>query len=469
MTTRSRVSGATQAFPRRNHDRHPSVRNGRNRFGHAMRIGIVLVALLLPLIGAIANTGIAVARQSTTGTGDSVYVIPIHGEIEPGIGHFLERSLDAARDAGASTVILDINTPGGRLDTVLEMRDAILDSPLQTVAFVNREAFSAGALITIASNQIWMAPGAVFGAATPIDGGTGETADAKIVSAVRSTFRATAEERDRDPVIAEAMVDTSVTVDGLDSATTLLTLTTDQAERTGYLTGVAGDRAELLTDLGLGDASVTVTSVSPVEHLVRWVTDPTFSSLLIMLGLFLIIADGLFAGFGFVAVIGALCLGLFFWGYLLAGLAGWEGLVLVALGLGLIALEVFVIPGFGLAGISGMIALAGGLFLTMSGSGFGTFQFTDEVVRSAWLTLLAIGGAVAGVIGVATLMPRFAGGGSGRLLGGGLALNATVDDDGHPMGRLPDRPGWLVRSLHGDAVLKQDDQAVPDLSERRRR
>src|SRR5690606_5770026 len=111
--------------------------------------------------------------------------------IEPGMGHYLERSIDDAEADGVGTIILDINTPGGRLDTVLEMRDRILDTSIPVVAFVNREAFSAGALITIASDQIWMTPGAVYGAATPINGVTGDSADEKTIAAVRSTFRST--------------------------------------------------------------------------------------------------------------------------------------------------------------------------------------------------------------------------------------------------------------------------------------
>ena len=432
----------------------------RGRLAEFIRAGLAVVVLLLTLVAVIP--GSAGAHQATDGAQPpTVYVIPIHGEIEPGIGHFLGRSLDAAADAHAAAVILDIDTPGGRLDTVLEMRKAILGSPVRTIAFVNREAFSAGALITIASNEIWMTPGAVFGAATPIDGGTGETASPKIVSAVRSTFRATAEERGRDPKIAEAMVDTSVTIDGLDSASTLLTLTPSQAAQWGYLDGSAADRSALLAALGLGNARVTEMSISPVEYLVRWITNPTVASLLILLGLFLIVADALFEGFGVVAVIGAACLGLFFWGHLLAGLAGWEDLALIVLGLGLIALEVFVIPGFGIAGIGGLLALAAGLFLAMAGRSVGDFALTDEVIRAGWAVAIAIGGAAVGVVGLLVLLPRLVGTSARPGFGHGrLALNATLDDrDDRPAAR---RPGWLVRAFHGDAVLEQqDDHPMP--------
>jgi membrane-bound serine protease (ClpP class) len=390
--------------------------------------------------------------------------VPIHGTIEPGVGHFLARSLDEAADTGATLVILDINTPGGRLDTVLQMRDAILDSPVKTVAFVNREAFSAGALITIASDEIWMTSGAVFGAATPVDGGSGDTASEKTISAVRSTFRTTAEQRGRDPLIAEAMVDPAVVVDGLSPAGSLLTLSTDQAMQIGYANGVAENQSDLLQSLGLGDAVVTEMSVSPVEQLVRWITDPLFSSLLITLGLFLIIADALFAGFGIAAVAGVACMGLFFWGHQLAGLAGWEDLALIVVGLGLIALEIFVIPGFGVAGIGGIVALGAGLFLAMVGRGTDGFRLTDAVIQAGWVLAISLSFVVAALVALSLLGSRIAGDGLRPSRGiGRLALSATVDRDVNRDEAAPRRrSSWVVRSLGGDDVLERDQIQMPE-------
>jgi membrane-bound serine protease (ClpP class) len=419
--------------------------------------GVILIffVLILQTIPQAAPAGAQTTDGETT-----VYVVPIRGTIEPGIGHFLERSLQDADDAGAAIVILDIETPGGRLDTVLQMRDAILDSPVPVVAFVNREAFSAGALITIASDEIWMAPGAVFGAATPIDGATGETSSEKTISAVRSTFRATAEETGRDPDIAAAMVDPAVTVDGLDDATSLLTLTVGQAEEWGYTNGVAADLPALIDQLGFAGARVEQVSMSPAEHLVRWITSPVVSSLLILVGLFLIVADALFAGFGLAAVAGVACLGLFFWGYALAGLAGWEDVVLVGLGLVLIALEIFVIPGFGVAGVLGLVSLASGLVLAMSNRGFRNFEVTDDVIRAGWTVAVSLVLVMAGLIVSMLVIPR-----SSKPANrfGGLALAATVDSSGRP--ELEGRPhprGWLLHRFGGHDVLEAGDLHMPD-------
>ncbi len=426
-------------------------------------LGILLVAIAL-LTPLFAQPGLA--QGGAGASSELVVVIPIRGTIEPGVGHFLERSLDEAESRGATAVILDINTPGGRLDTVLEMRDAILDSPLRTIAFVNREAFSAGALITIASEEIWIAPGGVFGAATPVLGS--ETADAKTISAVRSTFRATAETRGRDPKIAEAMVDLVVAIPGLDSADTLLTLTSDQAMQWQYAEGIANDRQDLLNNLGLAGAEISESSPSPIETVVRWVTDPLVASLLILLGLFLIFADALFAGFGIAAVAGVLCFALFFWGHLLANLAGWEDLLLIAVGLGLIALEVFVIPGFGVAGIAGTVALAGGLFLTMIGRGFWEFDATDDAIRAGWSIAFGLIGAIVALVGLGWVLSRIGGASSGKRRGiGRLALTATVADEQRSL-PTSKPPSWLVRRLGGGGVLECGGAPMPDAEQHKK-
>lgn len=301
-----------------------------------------------------------------------------------------------AGDNDAAAVILEINTPGGRLDATLEMRNAILGSEVETIAFINREAFSAGALIAISANEIYMTPGAVLGAATPVVG-SGEAADEKVISAVRSTFASTAELRGRDPRVAEAMVDPDVAIDGLTGRGQLLTLTTTQAVEWGYTEGVVADRAELLAATGYGDARVIETEIRPAERLVRFLTSSLVASLLFSVGSLLILIDLFTAGFGVAGLVGIGMLAAFFWGHFLAGLAGWEGVALVVLGLALLAAEAFVVPGFGVAGILGIGALLGGMFLSMISDEL----VTDQALRRAGLTvaatflLIVVGGGVA--------------------------------------------------------------------------
>lgn len=434
----------------------------------------VMMALLTTLLSSNAQEQVAAAVQgdgngtNVQGARDAhVMVIPIEGTIEPGLGHFLERSIDKAESDGVTTIILDINTPGGRLDTVLEMRDQILGTDIPVVAFVNREAFSAGALITIASDQIWMTPGAVYGAATPIQGATGETADEKTVSAVRSTFRSTAEQQGLNPRIAEAMVDPEVEVEGLDNSTSLLTLSTDQALQYDYADGVANDRDQLLAELGLSEATTDVASPTFMERATSWITNPVFASLLILLGLALIVVDGFVGGFGVVALIGAASLGLFFWGHLLADLAGWEDLVLIVVGLVLIGIEVFVIPGFGVAGILGGASLVGGLVLAMTRRSFGDEGFTAEAGDVLQTLLITLALTVLAIVLFSWALPRLVPSLARPARGfQRMTLSATVAEGG---GGAPHKPGFFTRLVGGDSVLERDTEGHTALRPKQQR
>jgi membrane-bound serine protease (ClpP class) len=373
----------------------------------------------------------AASAQSEPGTGGAVYVVPITGTIDLGLAPYLSRVLDQAEAEGAAAVLLQIDSPGGRLDAVLQMRDALLGSGVPTIAFVDRTAFSAGALIAIACEEIYMTPGAVMGAATPVDGATGETATEKVVSAVRTTFKATAEARGRDPRVAEAMVDPDVVIEGLVTRGELLTLTTTEATDWGYNDGVTANRGEVLAAAGLAKAPVIETEPSLAERFVRFITDPVVSSLLITAGVLILIADLFVEGFGIGGLAGLGLLALFFWGHFLAGLTGWEDLALVALGLVLIAVEVIVVPGFGVPGLLGLAALLGGVLLAMLGREIQT----PEGIAQAGLTILAsFIGIVIGLVAIFAFLSR------GRRLGK-LVLQSQVG--GAETAPAPPAAGWL--------------------------
>ena len=333
----------------------------------------------------VLGLSLSLAARPTAAASDTVYVVQVTGTIEPGLAAYLARTVREAEGASARAVIVEIDTPGGRLDAALQARETLLSSSVRTIAFVDREAFSAGALIAIAADDIYMAPGAVLGAATPVNG-AGVRADEKTVSAVRATFKTTAEVRGRDATLAQAMVDPAVAVEGF-PAGRLVTLTTADAEARGFIAGVVPDRAALLRAAGLDGATVREVGISPAEQLVRALTDPVLGALLFGLGVLLIVGS-LFAGeVGIFTGLGVGTLALFFWGHTLAGLAGWEGIALAALGLLLIGLEVFVIPGFGVAGILGGVALLGSLVVSVTSGGWPTAVATENLARSV-VTLL---------------------------------------------------------------------------------
>lgn len=411
-----------------------------------VRRGVALLALLMG--AALAANGTASAL--TPAASGAIHVIPIDGEIDLGLAPFLARALDDAAEAEAAAVVLDIDTPGGRLDAVLQMRDVLLGARVPTIAFVDRTAFSAGALIALAAEEIHFAPGGVMGAATPVDL-TGIPAEEKVISAVRSTFRSTAEARGRDPVVAEAMVDPDVVVDMLVGRGELLTLTASEAERVGYADGVAGDVDGLLVALGLDGREVVEAAIAPAERLVRLITNPIIASLLIAAGILLLVGDLLSGGVGVAAGVGAASLGLFFWGHLLAGLSGWEDVALVVLGVGLILVEVFVVPGFGVPGVLGLGALIGGSFLAMVGRDFDVVG-TEQLVRAAATVGIAFVLIVIGLFAVIGYLSR-AGGPGGRGRGARIGSGTPVTDRG--------RGGWLGW-LGTGGVLARDDDSPPE-------
>lgn len=412
------------------------------RFGQARLVAV----LLLMLAGGLLPAQVSAQDDRQAG---AVVVVPIRGTIDLGLAPFLSRVLAEAAAAGAAAVLLEIDTPGGRLDAVLQMRDALLDSPVRTIAYVNRTAFSAGALIAIACEEIYLPPGAAMGAATPVDGATGETASEKVVSAVRTTFKTTAEARGRDPLVAEAMVDPTVVIPDLDNGGELLTLTTDEAIRWGYADGVVASRAEALATAGLAGAPVIEVEPSLAERVVRVITEPVLSSLLIILALLLIIGDFFVEGFGLAGAAGVVLLGLFFWGHLLAGLAGWEDVALVVLGLGLIAIELLIVPGFGVPGILGLAALGGGLFLALVGRDF-QIQTPELITRAALTVAISLLAVIAGIVALFALLPR-----SRRL--SGLMLQPAGD-----AGTRPAPPTWGWLRWFGGASAAPATRAPPE-------
>ncbi len=355
------------------------------------------------LVGLVAlGPGIAVAAgppPPAPSTRPVVYVIPIQGVIDLGLAPFVERVLDEAAAARAAAVILEVNTFGGRVDAAVLIRDALLRARVRTVAFVDKRAISAGALISLAAETIAMADGGTIGAATPVEigasGGPAQPVAEKTVSYMRKEFRATAESRKRPPRLAEAMVDADVEIPGLLDKGKLLTLTTEEALRHGIADFRADSVDEVLTSLGLTGAEILRVRPAWAETLVRFLTHPLVSSLLTTIGVLGIIVELRTPGFGAPGALGILSLGLFFWGHWLARLAGWEEVLLVAIGLVLLTVEIFVTPGFGLAGTLGLMALLGGLGLSLVGSGATWEVILRAAGQVVFSLLLAIGASLA--------------------------------------------------------------------------
>ncbi len=295
-----------------------------------------------------------------------VYRVDISGTIENGLAPYVARALRQADQAGAAAVVLDINTPGGRVDAAERIVDAVRATTVPVYAWIHPRAYSAGALIALSADSVYMTSGAVFGAATPVDG-QGVKAPEKYVSAMRGEFRALAEARGLDPMVAEAMVDESVDIP-LAPSGRLLTLSTTEALSAKYADGIAEDQPALLAAIGLPGAVVTAIDLNWAETVVRFLTNPVVAPLLLSIGMIGLIFEIKAGAFGLGAVVGLLSLGLFFGSHLLLGLAGWEEVILLMLGVIALALEVFVIPGFGIAGILGIVMIGASFVLAMLGA-----------------------------------------------------------------------------------------------------
>lgn len=295
----------------------------------------------------------------------AVYRVPVTGVVELGLAPFIERSIEEAAAAGAVAVILDMDTPGGRVDAAERISDALTDAAVPVYTLVNRRAYSAGALIALSTDRIYMRPGSVIGAATPVDG-SGKKAPEKIVSAMRSQMRALAEEAGLDPEVAAAMVDEDVGIEGVVEEGKLLTLTTAEAVEIGYAEQV-DDLSALLRELGHEGATVVTAEANWAERVVRFFSNPVVAPFLLTLGFLGLLTEIKTPTFGMAGAAGLISLGLFFGSHMIIGLAGLEDVIIFAVGLALVGVEVFLIPGFGLFGLLGGIGVMAGLYLSMLG------------------------------------------------------------------------------------------------------
>ena len=268
-------------------------------------------------------------------------------------------------DAGHfSHILLELNTFGGELHSADEIRTLLLEAPVPVFVFINNNAASAGALISIACDSIYMAPGASIGAASVVNQ-SGEIMPDKYQSYMRSLMRATAEKNGRNPQIAEAMVDPDTYVEGVSEQGKVLTFTSKEAIEHGFCEAEADSREAVIRAAGITDYSITEQNLNWIEKVINFLVNPVVSSILIMMMVGGIYFELQSPGLGLpiiIAIIGAL---LFFAPHYLQGLADhWEILLFIG-GLALLILEIFVIPGFGVAGISGIVLMVTALVLAM--------------------------------------------------------------------------------------------------------
>lgn len=402
------------------------------------------------------------------GEGKRIIEIPIDGDIDPGLAAFVDRSFADVKET--DVVILQMKTFGGRIDSAVQIRDRLLKSKAPTVVFIDQRAISAGALISLACDTILMTPSASIGAATPvqIDGdGKMSATEEKVVSYMRAEMRGTAEAKGRRGDIAEAMVDKDLEIPGIDEKGKLLTLNTDKALELGIANAKVTDYDDALKVLNLGKAAKVQLSTAWAEKFARFITDPTVSSLLMTVGTIALAAELYTPGMGIGGIIAILCFTLFFGGQYAASLAGWEELVVFLGGVVLLGIEIVVLPGFGVAGILGIIAVVAAIVMSMVELKVPwdvsiAMGYLQEMVRTALLRLvIALVGLGVSVVLFAKFFSKTK---IGRQLVLQTATNATEGYVASQPNALLGKKGTATSQLRPSGIAEIDGQRIDVVS-----
>jgi membrane-bound serine protease (ClpP class) len=332
-----------------------------------------------------------------------VYYAEIDGEIDLGMAPYVSRVVSEANEENADAIIFKINTFGGRVDAATQIKDAIISSEILTIAFINNRAISAGALIAISCSKIAMVPGSSIGAATVVDQ-TGQKQSEKYQSYMRSEMRSTAERNGRRTDIAQGMVDERIIVEGLVDSTQLITLTTAEAVKYEIADTTVESLNEVLAAFNLEGAQIVSVQSNWAEDVVKFLNNPIISTILIMIGFFGLMAEVKTPGWGLPGTAGLIALALFFGSSYILDLASIVEILLFIAGVALIAVEIFVIPGFGIAGISGIILVIVSLFLALTG-GMKFFDF--DIIGIAIIQIaIALVGAFGSILLLAKFLPK---------------------------------------------------------------
>lgn len=311
-----------------------------------------------------------------------VYTFDMKEMIAPPVWHLTKKALQAAKDTAADLILIHMNTYGGMLESADSIRTALLQSPIPVWVFIDNNAASAGALISIACDSIYMRPGGNIGAATVVDQ-SGEVVPDKYQSYMRSMMRSTAEAKGRDPKIAEGMVDPRIKIPGVSDSGQVITFTTSEAIKFGFAEAQAESLQDVLEIAGIKEYKIIKHELNFTDRIIRFLISPVVSGILIM-----IIIGGLYfelqtPGIGFPIAASVFAAMLYFMPLYIEGIATHWEIIIFIIGVILIALELFVIPGFGVAGISGIVLVVAGLALGMvdtNGFDMSNFPFRELVV-----------------------------------------------------------------------------------------
>lgn len=295
--------------------------------------------------------------------------------------------MEAAEAANCDYVLIKLNTYGGELSMADSIRARLLNSRLPVIVWITQNAASAGALIAIACDSIYMKKGAAIGAASVVNQ-EGEVMPDKYQSYMRGMMRSTAEQQGRDPMIAEGMVTPNGYLEGIADSGKIITLTAKEALKYNYCDGIAESREEVLQQAGISDYEVMEHQTDWLDSIIAFLLNPLVNGILLMIILGGIYFEFQQPGIGFPIFASAVAAILYFAPLYLDGLAEHWEILLFIVGLALIAIEVFVTPGFGIPGFSGIILVISGLTLALIRNV--NFDFSLTASGDVWLALLRV-------------------------------------------------------------------------------
>lgn len=285
---------------------------------------------------------------------------------------YIKKAIKKAANEGASLIILELDTPGGLLSSALSIKNSIIESDIPVVAYINKNALSAGALISLSCEAIYMSDGSIIGAATPVymKGDEIEKAGEKEISAMRAAMRSSAERNKKNVRVAEAMVDETIVLtkknDGIDlDDKTLLTLSAEEALKVNIADGKANSITDIIKLRNLSENSVIKNvEEEKYDYILRFLINPVVLSALISIGIIGVYIELKTPGFGIGGVISIIAFSIFFFAQIFVGDSGFLAPAIFFLGIVLLAIEIFVIPGFGITGILGIFGIAAGIFMS---------------------------------------------------------------------------------------------------------
>lgn len=322
--------------------------------------------------------------QSDAAT-EKVYHVKIDEAVEKGLYAYLKRSFNEAEEAGAKAIVLEIDTNGGHTDAAGQIGQLMQSTDIDIIAYVNYKAISAGALIALYADKIYMSPNGVMGASQVIEA-SGNAADVKAHSKWVAEMKNAAKSHDRETLYAEAMAEPSIPLSKYRAGKgELLTLTADEAEEVGYSDGTVTSFKEVLKLNKLENAEIVKTNVTFTEGIARFVTHPIVVPILLSIAGLGLVVELYSPGFGVPGTMALSALLLFFFGHLIAGLAGYETLILFIIGIVLVILEFFLAGG--IAGLLGAVAIVVSIILAGGNPMF-----------MAYSVLIAIAVAVSGMV-----------------------------------------------------------------------